>query len=182
LQLLRDAVGTFGKDTKFVVTGYQLMVSWASDTALLTYFVLALGVALGSINGAIVAGVLTTFGKWWVVTNCGAFYSEANKQLQLAVDDVNAELGGTPRVFFALPPFTDANAALAPDSWIWGITVDPVKGVVPDDAVQATRATACTLAASVRPGLDVARCKIASLGHPNPTGAQKYADAIAQFL
>lgn len=180
--LLTDAVGTFGPQTKLVVTGYQLMVSWASDTALLTEFLVALGVALGAINGALIGGVISLAAKWAVVVNCQTFYTEANKQLRLAVDEVNAALGGPPRVFFAVPRFTDDNAALAPDAWLWGITVDPLKGVVPDDPVAASRATQCTLAGQVRPGFDVNRCKIASLGHPNPTGAQRYADAIAQFL
>jgi hypothetical protein len=180
--LLTDAVGTFGKDTKIVVTGYQLMVSWASDTAQLTEFLIALGVALGAINGAIVGGVVSLWAKWAVVVNCATFYSEANKQLALAVAEVNASLGGTPRVFFAVPPFADDNAALAPDSWLWGITLDPLKGPVPEDPVATSRATQCALAAQVRPGFDVNRCKIASLGHPNPTGAQRYADAILQVL
>jgi hypothetical protein len=180
--LLTDAVGTFGPQTKFVVTGYQLMVSWASDTALLTEFLIALGVALGAINGALLGGVLSLAAKWAVVLNCKTFYTEANVQLQLAVDDVNAALGGPPRAFFAVPAFADDNAALAPDAWLWGITVDPLKGPVPEDPIAASRATQCTLAGQVRPGFDVSRCKIASLGHPNPTGAERYADAVAKFL
>ena len=85
-------------------------------------------------------------------------------------------------MFFAVPTFTADNAALAPDTWLWGITVDPLKGVVPNDPVAAGRAVQCTLAGQVRPGFDVNRCKIASLGHPNPTGSQRYADAIAQLI
>jgi hypothetical protein len=177
VELLNLVAATFPK-AKIVVTGYYQMISHDSDTALLAAFLIAIGVALGQVNGAIIGGVLSIFAKNAIVTNSQTFANEANLQLQLAVDEVNVYRGGSPRIFLAVPAFGPKNAALAPDSWLWEIDVSS-SGFTAQDPVAASREPAC-LAAAAR--TSVAICNVASIGHPNPRGAQAYFDAIEPFL
>jgi hypothetical protein len=179
LALLNELTGKF-KNAKIIVTGYYQIISDRSDLAVLDVFMVALGLDLALINGAIIAGIATPFIRDKISGNCALFASEANRQLQVAVNEANAALGAgvAPRVFFADPKFGAANAALAPDSFVYGIHVD----LSPDDpaSVAGPRATACDAAGSAQ--TNVLECKRASMGHPNPRGAQAYANAILPLL
>lgn len=176
LQLLNELTGEFTK-AKIIVTGYYQIISDRSDLAFLDVFMISVGFDLALVNGAIVGGIATPFIRDKISGNCALFASEANRQLQSAVNEANAALA-TARVFFADPKFGPANAALALDSFLYGIHVDSS----PDDpiSVAGPRAAACEAAGSAH--TSVPECKCASMGHPNPRGAQAYANAILPLL
>jgi lysophospholipase L1-like esterase len=179
LELLKELTATFTK-ARIIVTGYYQIISDQSDLVLLDVFMIALGLDLAAIPGAIFAGIATPEVRGKVSANCALFASEANCQLKTAVDEANAALGPgvAPRVFFADPKFDPANAALAPDSLVYGIHAD----LSPDDpaSVAGPRAIACDAAGL--PPTDVPLCKRASIGHPTAKGAQAYANAILPLL
>jgi hypothetical protein len=168
---------------KIIVTGYFPIVSDQSNTTLLTLLLIAMGVPLAGIPGAILGGILSPFAKNAIVSNSSTFASESTTQLGLAVNEVNADLGGLTRIFLAVPRFRPENAALAPDPWLYGISVGP-GGATAQDPVAVSRAVECTSAAAARPpgDVDIATCKVASLGHPNPKGGRAYLDAVQPFL
>jgi hypothetical protein len=179
VELLKELVSKFSK-AKIIVTGYYQVISNQSDLALLDALMIAVGLDLASIPGAIIGGLATAEIRDRISANCALFASEANRQLQNAVAEVNAALPGSvgTRAFFADPKFGPANAALAPDSFVYGIHID----LSPEDptSVAGPRAAACDAAGSGQ--TDVAICKRASVGHPNARGAQAYANAIMPLL
>jgi hypothetical protein len=178
LQLLNELASKFPK-AKIIVTGYYQIISNQSDIALLDALLIAAGLDLGGIPGALVLGVATPEIRDKISANCALFASEANRQLQLAVNEANTTLppGAGARVFFADPKFGPANAALAPDSLVYGINVD----LSPQDPVAGARTAACEAECSAQTD-DVALCKRASVSHPTASGAQAYANAIMTLL
>jgi hypothetical protein len=176
MELLLYIAASFRK-AKIIVTGYYPLVSHKSDTALLADLLIGMGVAIGQIYGAIVGGVLSIWAKNGIVTNCMTFATEANRQLQLAIDDVNTYMGGPARIFLAVPAFRPENAVLAPDPWVYGINSGSA-GVTPQDPIAAARSADCAAAGSRTPWY----CSLASLAHPNARGAQAYFDAIKPLL
>jgi len=110
------------------------------------------------------------------ITLCETFWKDSSRWLRQAVQDTNATLG-TSRVSFADAPFTERNAALASDPWLWGVNIDPM--LSPMDPVAPARQIACR-----RDEPDVFRrfaCDRASAGHPNVTGAKQYTEAILKL-
>jgi lysophospholipase L1-like esterase len=179
LNLLKELTSKFQK-ARIIVTGYYQILSNESNLAFLDAFMFTTGLDLGSIPGAIVAGVATPEILEKISGNCALFTAEANHQLQLAVAEANAALAqdGDARVAFADPKFSPANAAMAPDAFVYGIHLD----LSPEDpeSVAGPRSAACEMAGSAQ--TDVAVCKRASVGHPNPRGAQAYASAVVALL
>jgi hypothetical protein len=87
-------------------------------------------------------GPLTRFGDAnlivdRIVSNAALFYEASTRALQAAVDAANTAAPG--RVALAAPPFTNDNAALAPDAWLFGIQGD----LSPEDPVAAARRAGC---------------------------------------
>jgi len=179
MKTLLDAVlKKFTKPTcRFVVTGYFLILSAQSDRLLMNQFLKMHGLSFASLVDLFSLINLTTddlFQK--ILNNCALFFRQSSQSLQQAVDETNQAVGGAPRVFFAQPPFTEANAALAPQAWLWGLK--PI--LRPEDPVQDDRRAAC-----LRDEHDLLRlptCFLASAGHPNLTGAQQFAAAILAAL
>jgi len=171
------ALQTF-PNARVIVTGYYPMVSEESDTSVLGGFLAALG-ALAS--GALGPGAVVGFGvsevlRNAVAKNCAVFAATANLCLELAVIEANRQ-DGSARARFAHPRFTARNAVFAPQSLLWECAFDPFPE--PLDPVQGERAGDCETHGA---RTDVDRCKIASLGHPDPAGARRYFDAIAPLL
>ena len=175
--LLNTTLGVF-PIAKVIVTGYYPFISYDSDTSLLLYSLTGLGVILAGIPGAIVGGGLSIWARNAIATNAETFSREANAQLRLAVEGTRA---ANPQrsIALAVPPFGSKNAALAPESWVWEIDAT----MTPQDPVAASRAPQCAAGAAIPAyRVDPARCRIASIGHPNPRGAQAYLDAIVPLL
>ncbi len=112
-----------------------------------------------------------------VVERCLLFWTESTRALRQAVDEINQQAPG-PRVIFVDPGFREQNAAFASEPWLWGLNND----LTPQDEVAGPRRGACDAAIPRREGLAREQCYCASAGHPNVTGARKYADAILQAM
>ncbi|PYP91835.1 MAG: hypothetical protein DMG65_05910 [Candidatus Angelobacter sp. Gp1-AA117] len=178
LALLGELLMKFSM-SRIIVTGYFQIISEQSDLLLLDAVLIALGLDLGSLPGAIVGGVIGEATRRQIAANCATFVTEANRQLKLAVDTANSQLpaGSAARVFFADPKFGPQNSVLAPQAFLYAIHAD----LSPEDPadIAGPRGTACAAASAQT---DVNTCKRASVGHPNSKGAQAYANAIIPLL
>lgn len=180
-ELLSIVLSTFPR-AAVVVTGYYQIVSGESDLDLLIPALGALGLLAGLVTplvpGAVPIG-LGPYGSWalktWVRqrldTRCALFASSANLALQTAVSTAATAFG--PRVALAVPAFGPSNAIFASDPFVWGVGLS-TGGLVPLDPVAAPRAATC--------GTGSVTTTVASIGHPNPKGAQAYASAIEAAL
>jgi hypothetical protein len=175
--LLSTVLTTF-PSAAVVVTGYYPIVTEESDIGfllpLLGVLGLLAGVAVPLVVGAgpIGFGPIETAAFYaWVrgrlITRSRIFATVANNSLATAV----AAAG--PRVALAVPAFGPANGVFAPETFLFGAGLS-VAGPVPSDAVASARIAGCL---PVDPTTTVA-----SIGHPNPRGAQAYADAIIAVL
>jgi hypothetical protein len=85
--------------------------------------------------------------------------------------------GANGRIFFADPGFSDDNAVFAPNALIFGIDAD--LSPQDNDIVANGRVGVC----AANPGrADPLTCPIASVGHPTPAGAERYATAVIAQL
>jgi lysophospholipase L1-like esterase len=171
LALLDAATARFtGPNTKFVVTGYYQILSTYSDRLRVPHFIRMHGIHLEDVLLELGDLVLDK-----IFSQHALFAEQSAINLRRAVDETNQKLGGSP-VRFALAPFGPQNSALAPDAWIFGINDD----LTPEDPFAADRHALCD-----RDETDLIQrgmCYVASLGHPNVTGAQKFAAAILDAL
>jgi lysophospholipase L1-like esterase len=155
---------------RIVVTSYYPILSPASHVGGLDDFMLTIGMPIGPLTRLIDDTIIYER----IVSNCELFFTESTKALQGAIHAANARAPG--RVGFAAPPFTEDNAALAPQAWLFGINDD----LSPEDPVAATRRVSCDKC--TRDFLRREQCYRASCGHPNATGAQQFATAILAAL
>ena len=115
------------------------------------------------------------------------FHETAHHSLAEAVDLINSSSGDDPMIAFADPGFGPQNAVFGPDRWLWSMTaeselfegIDFALELFPEDPLTDLRVSACFDADVV---CDPITCLYASVGHPNPRGAQAYADAIIHQL
>jgi len=112
-----------------------------------------------------------------IISLCIQFWQESTLALAKAVHDVNEGTG--PRCYFANVPFTENNSVFAPEAWLFG--VGPAVDFAAQDEVGDLRRPQCDV---VFKNDLLARelCYRASGGHPNVTGAQRYAQAILNVL
>jgi lysophospholipase L1-like esterase len=155
---------------KVVVTSYYPMLSGESRVPRIDDFMLTLGMPVAPLTRFVDAGLI--FDR--IIRNAALFYQESTAALQAAVDAANTVASG--RVALAAPAFTDDNAALAPNAWLFGIKGD----LTPEDPVAAARRQSCDKCTD--DFLRREQCYRASAGHPNAIGAQQFADAIIQAL
>lgn len=184
--VLRECLQTFA-NARIVITGYYQLLSEDSDALLLPAVVGAFGLLLSSVPGALFGGVATVITRKIISDNCRLFASTANDSFARAADTINKELAfhsDARAIGVAVPAFGPINAALASESYSWGLrfTGDPTELFVPIDSVINDRVGACHLAFDSGQIPDYARCKIASAGHPNPQGAAIYSAAIRGVL
>ena len=151
---------------KVIVTAYYPVLSSQSHLPLVDDFMLTLGMPVAPLTRFIDANLI--FDR--IVENAALFYEESTAALRAAVDAANAAAPG--RAVFAAPAFTDDNAALAPDAWLFGIHPD----LSPEDPAAAARHVSCDKC--LKDWLRREQCYRASAGHPNVIGARKFADAI----
>ena|SRR2546421_10191792 len=167
-RLLGNVVNKFTKPTaKIVVTSYFPIISEQSLPPLVHVFLALYGVSSGMFFPHLADQIVEK-----VISNSTQFWDESNSMFQQAVDEMNAQAGGAPRLFFAKPTFAAANSALAPDAWLWGVNLD----LSPQDPVRAARRQSCN--ACETDLIQLQTCYRASAGHPNLTGAQQFANAI----
>ena len=106
----------------------------------------------------------------------------SNAALQSAIDDFNKQFNRS-RAVFVKSPLTEENAVEAPNTMLFRM----LKHGVPEDPLYLERKADCDQALTElkrSTGLDypVRFCEVAGVGHPNPTGARKYADAMIAEL
>jgi lysophospholipase L1-like esterase len=163
--LLDRALGRFPA-ARIVVTSYYPILSLASHVGVLDDFMLTMGLPIAPLTRLIDDSVVYER----IVSNCELFFTESTKALQGAIDAANAQMPG--RGGFAAPPFTEDNAALAPQAWLFGINDD----LSPQDPLAVARHASCDKCTD--DFLRREQCYRASCGHPNVTGAQQFANAI----
>jgi hypothetical protein len=161
-----------------IVTGYFQMVSEESDLLNVTTWLTALGFPPDGETEALTQ----------LTQRSVDFRDAAHAGMQAAVDRLNAEAGAT-RALFADAGFGPQNAIFASDPWLWNLIPDSTLlddlnlgfelALFPEDAVQERRLQNCMEWDTAGP---VLACIYASVGHPNVTGAQAYADAIIARL
>ncbi len=177
-----------------IVAGYYQGLSIYSDPAMYSSIV---GVMYGLSNnkgdfpaqlGDIIVGT-SPLNKVILADNSAYFASQANMQLQNAVNEVNAaNLIAFPslptRVFFADPGFGPTNAAnTGSTSWVFGLAgIPPI--LEPTDSYEAKtrRMNLCQSLYNSNVSVDYTFCKLASTGHPNETGAIQYFNAMKSHL
>jgi lysophospholipase L1-like esterase len=102
------------------------------------------------------------------------FWNESTDALRRAVKDC-----GDSRVVLAVAPFTEKNSVYATDPWLFGLNAGDFS---PQDEVILERRQACDLRYPPIDVIDREACYRASAGHPNVTGAQRFADVILSVL
>jgi hypothetical protein len=179
LKFLLDKIAREYKNAKVIVTGYYQIVSDDSDILLLQLIFVGVGLALLGPGGAIVGAILSQVEKDKMVKRSDTFYNESTKNIQNAVNDINALYNN--RFFFVDPGFTSDNAIFASKSLLWGLDGD----LSADDdenegGVASSRKQACSSTNAA--GGSMTTCEMASIGHPNVKGAQKYANTIIPII
>jgi len=172
---LLDQVASQYRNAKIIVTGYYAPISRKSNLAAVEAMLVALGILVGGAGGGVGGGVLGLVQFEQICSRCEKLERDSKKYLQQAIDRKNGELG-VQRIFFADPEFGPDHAALTDDPYLFGINLD----LSPQDFIAGERLVSCTEAGCT--GLDMEICKRASMGHPNPKGAQAYANAIIPLL
>ena len=179
VNLLRK-VRSAAPQAPIVVSGYYPFVSSNSLEGGAEELGVIQGVARDDLNG--VDDPLSA-----LVVNSTVFDAESRAALEQAVATVNAEGGSTDMVAFADPGFSEQNAVFASQSWVWNLKQNADLAdslgldlrLFPEDPLLDFRVERCTQTGVVP---DLVSCIYASLAHPNPTGAQAYADAITDRL
>lgn len=175
--LLRH-VHTLAPQAHIVVTGYYQIVGPDSDLLAFNAWAVANGIVLAPDDPAFDT----------LVANSELFTTQSSTAIQSAVEQVNAEIEGEEATLaFADPQFGPAHALFTDDSWLWnlvpesnlfeGLAVD--LALFPEDPLTRFRFENCFEEGVISGGLG---CLYASVGHPNPTGAQVYADTIITTL
>ena len=157
---------------RIVVAGYFPILSDDSETTLIETVLIGLGALTNSAGNAV---FMTEAVKQRAIENSQVFATTSRTALSDAVGVANAELP-TPRIVFADPEFGAANAVFASDPLLFGLEPDASA----QDPVAGRREVVCRVAPADR--TDGFICIRASIGHPNPAGAARYADAIAAVL
>jgi len=184
-------------NARIIVTGYYPIVSPDSDITVVNYLLSGLGVAgtagiaLGplmvpvALAGGLVGYGLSKWGLAEIAENAKTFATEANRQLQNAIDETLTAFPGR-LIDLAVPSFGPRNALAAHEGWLWeadlaAATPPSSYPLAPRDPIAATRRPQCV--GQEKPyRVNRNTCPIASLGHPNQLGALAYRDAIVRLL
>jgi hypothetical protein len=180
IDLLRQ-VRTALPGATIIVTGYYAMISEQSSTLGLRAWEITRG-AVGSEDDQRLVEELA---------HQSALFDElTTANLLAAVAAVRASDPAL-RIGFVDPEFGPANAAFAPETWLWGVTSENTLfedlnliqalnlDLFPEDPVQNVRLQLCFDPSNNYTLLD---CLYVSLGHPNPVGARVYASGVIEAL
>ena len=175
--LLRK-VRSLAPSASIVVTGYFQIIGPESDLFALNQWRTARGSASEEDEGELVDEL---------TQQSIVFHDVAHESLRAAIDAVNAEAHDGPGIVFADPDFGPEHAVFTPDRWLWSMTADSdlfrdldiELELFPEDPLQEFRLSRC-FAPDVIDAL--LSCLYVSVGHPNPTGARAYADAVVDAL
>jgi beta-glucosidase/6-phospho-beta-glucosidase/beta-galactosidase/lysophospholipase L1-like esterase len=187
--LLAQALQKF-PNAQIVVSGYYPIISEDTIPQNVKLFLEAhdlwptvcLLMGIANPAGAVTQGMFELI-RQRLAANCALFHTVSDSALAQAVDEVNRESASQPkaarRVHVMSPNFDRENAVFTMFSLLFG--VDNVSAPVDPPQVRDGRIRACNEAYAN----DVVGCQVccrASAGHPNPQGAQRYADEILAVL
>jgi hypothetical protein len=162
MKLLLQAVAKKFSDPqcKIVLLGYYPILSEQSEEHGIPFLLKARGIPNAEI-------LLQSAGASDPRDLAVQFWTESDLCFKAAVKDVADD-----RITYILPPFQAQNALFESDPWLWSVGMD----LAAEDEVVDQRTEACI---RLVPGwLDCQVCRRASVGHPDPTGAIKYYEAI----
>ena len=167
-----------------IVTGYYLFFSEVSEKVLVQNALKAMGFNLSLMPqavGELVADVLGSVLTDTLIERCTRFRDRSHENIRNAIIEltgITPEVQG--RVFFADPKFKDENAVGAPESFLFGVNAD-LSPQDPDDIAEGRR-EACERHADRLTPIRQFAAPRATVGHPNPVGAQRYAEVILANL
>jgi lysophospholipase L1-like esterase len=182
-------------ETKIIVTGYYRIASEDSDFTKVAIALCILGLALSAatipftaVFACLTAATLAVAARAILINKSRIFQREANNDLREAVDSINFEEGlqsknFSSRIFFVDPQFGPRNSIFGPEHLVYGLQIPPSNFPIDlspfaEDSLKWYRRDRCNEAGSRAPSY----CKIASVGHPNPAGARRYADSIIPVI
>lgn len=163
-----------------IVTGYYLFFSDVSEKMLIQNAIKAMGFNLSLVPqalGEIVVDVLGSVLTDTLIERCTRFHDRSHECIRNTIVElagITPEVQG--RVFFADPKFKDENAVGAPESFLFGVNAD-LSPQDPSDIAEGRR-EACERHADRLSPLRQFAAPRATVGHPNPMGAQQYAKVI----
>lgn len=167
-----------------IVSGYYQVFSDESEKSLAQNALQALGFNVPLLPKAIndiVVDVLGSVITDALIERCIYFRDTAHDTIrQVIVELVDMMPEASERIFFADPKFGSANAIAAPDAFLFGINADLSPQDPPE--IAAARAEACERHADRLTIVERVAGPRASVAHPNPLGAQQYAQAIIDDL
>jgi lysophospholipase L1-like esterase len=181
LVLLNELWTTFGTANpavKILVLGYYPVLT--NQSAIPNVLDVLKALARETINPPRPHGFLAeTLGTDWnlrriLIQNSIAFRDASRTDISSAVVSANAK-ASTQAFIYVDPAIADDEAAFAPNALLWGLQPGTE---VPTDPVYDDRIRYCKDLIGEAPGIDQFKCERASLGHPNITGAMRYAQNI----
>lgn len=199
VEALLGRIATTFPNAHIVVTGYYPILSERSAN---DFFMRALYERLYTgtepMNTKQLRGRLIEISREW--------YQATNRMLAAATEKVDAQLsarGSRQRALFAQVGFLPEHSFAAPQSRLWGFNASAIRKLLviltlgrvtlnTNDERRKQRSANCN-EIFARPAGEtkeqkaqrenrLMQCRLAAIGHPNPKGAQMYAEAINQQL
>ncbi len=167
-----------------MVTGYYQMFSGVSEQVLVQNAVKGMGISIPlvpEVVGEIMVNVLGSVLTDPLIERCTRFRDRSHECIRNTIVELTGimpEVQG--RVFFVDPHFKEENAVGAPESFLFGVNPD-LSPQDPTDIAEGRR-EACERHADRLSPIRQFAAPRATVGHPNPVGAQQYADVILANL
>ena len=159
---------------KIIVTGYFQIISDDTDGNLIGLALTGFGLAVAGFPGVIGGLILNSVVVDKIKKRCSTLKDRSHTQIVRAITETMNELTtSSGRMFFADPLFLGENSIFSPKALLFGINTD--LSPEDNDLVANARKRVCDLNSD---RADPTTCAIASIGHPNPAGARKYADSV----
>jgi len=163
-----------------VIAGYYQAFSDDSEKAIILNVLKGIGFTVPLLPNSLGELVLEALGSRLtkaLIERCERFRDYAHECIREAIVDL---VGMMPeakeRIFFADPKFKEENAIGAPQTLLFGVNADLSPQDPPEIAER--RAKACEIYADRLNMIEHIAGPRASVGHPNPAGAQQYTDVI----
>ncbi|MBI1278841.1 MAG: hypothetical protein GC179_11995 [Anaerolineaceae bacterium] len=177
--LLEQAYHCF-PNALIIVVGYYQAFSEDSERAILLNVLKGIGFSVPLLPNAVGELVIDVLGSRLtkgLIERCTRFSDYAHECISKAIVDIVGMLPeAKERIYFADPKFKQDNAIGAPNTLLFGVNAD----LSPQDPSEIAdrRAQACITHASRLNIIEQIAGPRASVGHPNPAGAEQYAKVI----
>jgi lysophospholipase L1-like esterase len=177
LRLLTEWVLVRFPNAKVIVPGYYPYFSRRTRDELFGVALAALGFGVAGLPGMLGGLLIDLLMKDSIKGRAVYFVEKAHESINLVLREIYALMPESiDRLYFADPAFGEEHAMLADESLLFGIASDLMP--VDPQPIREGRAKACADASERLNPIERFGCPRASVGHPNPLGAQRYAAAI----